>query len=308
MNHSPIRAAIWTAATVLAMSGLAGAAPLEGQNPSAGAAAESAWEGCISGLPAEKAERDAFLANILTNARPDDSDQDAWVEGQGSGARPTAAGMDALPALVCGAPSEGRDPKAAGLAAAPEIAPELAAQLAAFNPDGSETRPSAPVSPAAQTSLATLAPAPSTDAAGAKPAETGLVPSPPPAAKPRKMFEDRADFYANLAFHVAGAWDIASTIYGIKHISGWSEANPIYLKLFGEKNARNLKLITGMWILGHLSVNFVTHWLFKQAKKQAKEGHQKKRVLLDILALAILATLTVWHIEGASTWYGPGAL
>jgi len=324
MSYS-FRRAFWAAAIVLATSGSAAAG--DWLNPSAGVAADNAWADCVPGLPAETAGRDAFLADILTHARPDGSDQPAWVEGEGPDARPTDAGMRALPALVCGNRSEDPASKTSDASAAPQITPELAAQLAAFNPDGAEARPSSSDSPAAPSGLGALAPATAVDPAQAKPATAGLVPSPTPAAdsaqaklaaglvpsptpaaKPHKMFEDYADFYGNLAFHIAGAWDIASTIYGIKHISGWSEANPVYLKLFGQKNARNLKLITGMWIFGHLSVNFVTHWLFKQAKKQAKEGHQKKRILLDILALGILAALTIWHIEGASTWYGPDAL
>jgi len=205
----------------------------------------------------------------------------------------------------------------AGRALARAVGKDLLQSPSLFNPDGSAARPNL-LANAPKAGALNVPPGSSPSLAPpglSKPAAAGEAVSPPPSAaasapppKPHKMFEDRAYLISSIAFHAAGAFDLASTIYGIAHIPWESEGNPVFLKLFGKKSARNIPLITGGWIATHLSVQFVARFLFRRAKKAAKKHHKYKRFLFDAAALGLLAFGVIWHIDAASTWYGPGRL
>ncbi len=202
----------------------------------------------------------------------------------------------------------------AGRALARVVGKGLLQSPASFNPDGSATEPDLLLMPlgaarSADPADAVLAPAKLSKTAPQEepsPPATASVAAPRP--KPHKMFEDRAYLISSIAFHAAGAFDLASTIYGISHIPWDSEHNQVFLALFGKKNARNIPLITTGWLATHLSVQFVARFLFRHAKKEAKKHHKYKRLLFDAAALGLLAFGVIWHIDAASTWYGPGRL
>ncbi len=272
-------------------------------------------ESFVKGLPTGKMERDAVFTQILINARPARSESALWVEDPGVDIHPSPSGMRMIPAIIVKHDLRRLGSKqAAPVSGVAQLAipAELAKSLAAFNPDGSDYKTQNLDVPASFTNDAKFASLAAPLAAHTfelkPPSQPDISASSSPEGEKQQTFEDRAYKYSMLAFHIAGAFDLASTIYGIRHLPFASESNPVFLKIFGQGNDRNILLISAGWLFVHVSAQVLAHYVFEKAKEQARKGHQGWRIFLDSLALGLIAVGIILHIVESATWYGPGML
>jgi hypothetical protein len=108
---------------------------------------------------------------------------------------------------------------------------------------------------------------------------------------------------SSILFHAAGAFDVTSTVIGIKRDRYESEGDPVYLKIFGEKNARNVGLITGVAVVTHTGAQGISWYLHRAANKQGEAGHRYRQYLLDAAVVAGNGLGTSLHIKEGRTWY-----
>jgi hypothetical protein len=196
------------------------------------------------------------------------------------------AGDDRL--LACGA---GGTKKAAVSSASSEGAGIKIARIegSAANFDGSAASlPDAPVPQAA------AAPAP----VFARPARA------PSLQKPldRKLGND-SYLASSVMFHAAGAFDVTSTVVGIKRDPNFHEADPVYLAVFGQKNDRNVGLITAVAVVTHLGAQGISWYLHREANKQGEAGHRVRQYLLDATVAAGNGVGAALHVKEGRTWY-----
>lgn len=111
---------------------------------------------------------------------------------------------------------------------------------------------------------------------------------------------------SSILFHAAGAFDVTSTIVGIKRDRYESEGDPVYLAIFGKNNDRNVGLITTVAVVTHLGAQGITWYLHREADKQGAAGHRIRQYLLDSAVVAGNGLGGALHIKEGRTWYSSG--